>query len=251
MSKVITFALQKGGVGKTSISTSVAVEIANKGKRVLLIDADPQGNSTAWIGNDEIKYELADVLMEKCAAADAIQTVKNVENLFIMPTPSLGGSLRLYQKTLANEQPFAPRQLVRELSDSFDYVIFDTSPSFTALEESCLLASHEALTVLQIDEFSKDGLVMFMDNLNRMKRRYDSELPVINKIVMNGRDLRLKHQDGIIEQVEGAATGCKTYKVPVDQSFKKSQEVHVPIQMMMGTKKDTLSVINSIASDIM
>lgn len=249
--KVITFALQKGGTGKTSNSTSVAVELASKGKRVLLIDIDPQGNATSWLCTDdiEIQYELADVLMEKCTTEEAvIQT--SIENLSLIPTASLGGSLRLYQKTLATEQPFAIRHLVKEFSDKFDYCIIDTSPSFGALEESCFLASHEALAVLNIDEFSKDGLVIFLDNLNRMKKRYDSELPVINKLILNSRDCRLSQQDDIIRQIK-ESTNCELYIVPVDQSFKKAQSIHAPVQYLQGTKKETLNVISNIAEAVM
>ena len=65
--KTITFALQKGGTGKTSISVSTAVQLAENGKKVLLIDADPQGNATTWLGIDTISVELADVLMKKCS----------------------------------------------------------------------------------------------------------------------------------------------------------------------------------------
>ena len=248
--KVTTFNLQKGGTGKTSTSTSVAVELASKGQKVVLIDADPQGNATSWLCNEEtnISFELSDVLMEKCNPEDAlIQT--QIENLFLIPTASIGGSLRLYQKTTATEQPFAIRHLVRSLKDKFDHVIIDTAPSFGALEESCFLASDEALAVLNIDEFSKDGLVIFIDNLNKMKRRYDSELPVINKLILNSRDKRLIQQDDIIEQIK-SSTNCELYIIPVDQAFKKAQSVHVPVQYLEGVKKETLSVISELAQKI-
>lgn len=249
--KVITINLQKGGTGKTSAAMSLAVELATKSKKVLAIDVDPQGNATSWILSDdaEVRYELADVLMEKCSAEEAIIKT-TVENLSIIPTASLGGSLRLYQKTLATEQPYAIRHLVKELNDKFDYCIIDTAPAFGALEESCFLASHEALAVLNIDEFSKDGLIIFLENLNKMKKRYDSELPIINKLVLNSRDLRLSQQDDIIREIK-KATNCELYVIPVDQAFKKAQSVHAPVQFLQGTKKETLNVISSIAEAIM
>lgn len=249
--KVNTFAIQKGGTGKTSVSISVAVELAAKGKKVLIIDIDPQGNATSWILNDdvEINYELADVLMEKCSAEDAIIQTQ-IDNLSIIPTVTLGGSLRLYQKTLATEQPYAIRHLIKEISDKFDYCIIDTSPSFGALEESCFLASDEAIAVLQIDTFSKEGLITFLENLNKMKKRYDTELPVINKLILNSRDLRLSIQDDIIEEIK-SSTNCSLYIIPVEQTFKKAQSIHAPVQMLQGTKKDTLNVISDIAEAIM
>lgn len=246
--KTITFALQKGGTGKTSISVSTAVQLAENGKKVLLLDADPQGNATTWLGIEEISVELADVLMKKNPAKDAIISTQ-VENLSIIPTASLDSDLRLYSKTLATQQPFIIKHLCREVKEEFDFLIIDTSPSFGALEESCFLASDEAITVLNIDEFSSDGLITFMQNIDSLKDRYDTDKPKMDKIILNSRDLRLVHQADYLEKIK-SATDSKLYIVPVDQSFRKAQSVHVPVQYLEGTKKETLSVIKELSSDI-
>ncbi len=246
--KVITFALQKGGTGKTSTSVSTAVDLAEKGKKVLLIDGDPQGNATTWLGIEEISFELADVLMKKCSAQEAILKTP-LENLFLMPTASLDSTLRLYSKTLATEQPFVIKHLVRELKDQFDFIIVDTSPSFGALEESFFLASDEAITVLNIDEFSSDGLITFMQNIEKLRERYDTDKPRMDKIVLNSRDLRLIQQADYLEKIR-SATDSKLYIIPVDQGFRKAQSVHVPLQYLEGVKKETLSVISRLADDI-
>lgn len=246
--KTITFALQKGGTGKTSISVSTAVQLAENGKKVLLLDADPQGNATTWLGIEEISVELADVLMKKNPAKDAIISTQ-VENLSIIPTASLDSDLRLYSKTLATQQPFIIKHLCREVKEEFDFLIIDTSPSFGALEESCFLASDEAITVLNIDEFSSDGLITFMQNIDSLKDRYDTDKPKMDKIILNSRDLRLVQQADYLEKIK-SATDSKLYIVPVDQSFRKAQSVHVPVQYLEGTKKETLSVIKELSSDI-
>lgn len=246
--KKITFALQKGGTGKTSISVSTAVQLAENGKKVLLLDADPQGNATTWLGVEEITLELADVLMKKAQAKDAIISTQ-VENLSIIPTASLDSDLRLYSKTLATQQPFIIKHICREVKDYFDFLIIDTSPSFGALEESCFLASDEAVTVLNIDEFSTDGLITFMQNIDSLKDRYDTDKPKMDKIILNSRDLRLVQQADYLEKIRGA-TDSKLYIVPVDQGFRKAQSVHVPIQYLEGVKKETLSVIAELSSDL-
>ena len=247
--KTISFALQKGGTGKTSISVSTAVTLAEKGKNVLLLDADPQGNATTWLGVDEISIELADVLMKKSLVKEAL-TKTSVENLSIIPTASLDSDLRLYSKTLATQQPFIIKHLCREVKDDFDFLIIDTSPSFGALEESCFLASDEAVTVLNIDEFSSDGLITFMQNIDSLKERYDTDKPKMNKIVLNSRDLRLIQQSDYLERIK-SATDSKLYIVPVDQSFRKAQSVHIPIQYLEGVKKETIAVIEKLANDIL
>lgn len=246
--KVTTFALQKGGVGKTSISVSVAVTLAQKGYRVLFIDSDPQGNATTWLDIQEMSSELADVLMKKCQVREAILSTK-VDNLSVIPTASLGSDLRIYSKTYANQQPFIMRHIIKEIKDDYDYIIIDTSPAFGALEESCLLASEEAITVLNIDEFSTDGLITFHQNIESLRERYDTEKPKMDKIVLNGRDLRLSQQNDYLKKMNDA-TSMKLYIVPVDQGFKKAQSVHYPIQFLSETKKETLAVIEQLASDI-
>lgn len=248
MKEVITFAIQKGGTGKTSNAVSIAVELAQKEQKVLIIDADPQGNATTWLTTEDIEHELADVLMKKCKATDAVMKTQ-VEGMELIPTASLGSSLRLYSKTLANESPFAFRHIIKEIKDNYDYIIIDTSPAFGALEVSCLLASDEAITVLSIDEFSSDGLITFLDNIENMQDKYDCEKPKIQRIILNARDLRLVQQSDYIRKLT-AATPAQVYIVPVDQSFKKAQAVHVPIQFLDGTKKETLAIFKEIAKSI-
>ena len=100
--KTITFAIQKGGTGKTSVSVSIAGELALAGKKTLLVDADPQGNSTGWIF-PEIEYEFADVILGKASLNQAIKQTA-VENLFILPTAGLGGSLRDFSQTATGDK---------------------------------------------------------------------------------------------------------------------------------------------------
>lgn len=247
--KVITFAIQKGGTGKTSTAVSVAVELAEKGHSVIFIDADPQGNATSWIGIEEISYELADVLMKKCNVQDAI-TKTQVDNLSYLPTASVGGSLKTYSKTLANGSPYAIRHILKEIRDNFEFCIIDTSPSFGALEESCLLASDEAVTVLKLDEFSKEGLISFINNIEGLKERYDTEKPLLKKIVLNSRDLRLIQQQSIIDEITNS-TASQIFTLPVDQTFSKAQQIHYPIQYLDSLKKQTADVIKSLADSLM
>ena len=246
--RVITFAIQKGGTGKTSTAVSVAVEFAEKGKKVVVIDADPQGNATTWIGIEEISFEFADVLMKKCEVQQSIVQTK-IDNLSFLPTASINGNLKLYSKTLANESPFAVRQCLKKIKDNYDYCIIDTSPAFGALEESCFLASDEAIPVLKLDEFSKEGLVSFLSNIESMQERYDTDKPKMNKIVLNGQDLRLVQQHSILQEIE-QSTNSKLFIIPTDTAFSKAQSVHYPVQYLDSTKRKTLDVIKELTSAI-
>ena len=120
--KTITFAIQKGGTGKTSVSVSIAGELALAGKKTLLVDADPQGNSTGWIF-PEIEYEFADVILGKASLNQAIKQTA-VENLFILPTAGLGGSLRDFSQTATGDKIYFVRNVLDEVEKlGFEYVI--------------------------------------------------------------------------------------------------------------------------------
>lgn len=252
--KTITFAIQKGGTGKTSVSVSTAVELSKLGK-TLIIDADPQGNATTWLGIENLQYELSDLLTkEDYTVEDINNTIQKtqVENLDIIPTAGIGGGLQNYQKYGSNDDPMAMKRLLNTIKDDYKFCIIDTSPSFGGIETACFLASHETVTVLKIDEFSADGLQIFFDNLTKMKRRHMTDLPDLSKIVLNVRDNRLVQQDQIVQQLEFLAskTNKKLYIVPVDQAFPKAQQVHVPIQNYDGVKKETLAVVKQLAADL-
>lgn len=252
--KTITFAIQKGGTGKTSVSVSTAVELSKLGK-TLIIDADPQGNATTWLGIENLQYELSDLLTkEDYTVEDINNTIQKtqVENLDIIPTAGIGGGLQNYQKYGSNDDPMAMKRLLNTIKDDYKFCIIDTSPSFGGIETACFLASHETVTVLKIDEFSADGLQIFFDNLTKMKRRHMTDLPDLSKIVLNVRDNRLVQQDQIVQQLEFLAskTNKKLYIVPVDQAFPKAQQVHVPIQNFDGVKKETLAVVKQLAADL-
>ena len=99
MSKTIAFHLQKGGVGKTTISGTLACQSALDGCKTLVIDCDPQGNLSSWFLKNAPKYELSDVLQGKCYVRDAILPSADVDNLYILPTFGIGGTLKNYSES--------------------------------------------------------------------------------------------------------------------------------------------------------
>lgn len=249
--KITSFALQKGGTGKTSISVAVASYLAQR-EKVLLVDADPQGNATTWIAGSSIDTELADVLNDKVKTADAIRKTC-IEGLYILPTAGLGGGLREYQKTRASGAPYAIADILQQVAESFDWCIIDTSPSFDPLNESVFLASDEVIAVLQFNEFSKDGLVIFTDNLSDARRRLHipSGKAKLNKLVLNAKDERIKQQADVLATLQQLEKdGYSLFVVPVDQAFNKAQALHTSIQDLASTKKETTDAIAAIAKSL-
>ena len=246
--KTITFAIQKGGTGKTSVSVSVAGDLALAGKKTLLIDADPQGNSSGWI-YPEVEYEFADVLLGKANLEQAICKT-HVENLYILPTAGIGGSLCDFSQTATGDKIFYVRNLLDEIEKmGFDFTIIDTSPAFNLLEKMCLVASNEAIAVLQLDIFSTDGLVTFADSLNTLKKNMRIQEPVFNKLILNSKDDRLQQQSQLLAQFE-ENKNFTLFMLPVDQAFKKAQGSQILVQELYGTKQITLDAINKISKAI-
>ncbi len=248
--KTITFALQKGGTGKTSCSVSVAVELAKKYK-VIFIDADPQGNASAWVGPNQIAYELSDVLTEKAPLGQAICQTE-VPNLFLLPTAGIGGSLREYQQSSkAMTEPYAIADLLPELAKVFDYCVIDTSPAFGAIERAAFAAADEVIPVLQLNQFSIDGLQIFTTNLASAKKSLRlGEKPVLNKIILNGRDERIAQQNENLKMFEQMTGNISLFILPTDQSYSKAQKLKLPIQLMNASKKETFDTLSNLADAI-
>ncbi len=252
MKKIITFALQKGGVGKTSMSVTIAAELAKHG-RTLLIDADPQGNASTWIANNDLERELSDVLNEKAKVQDVLLSTQ-ISNLFILPTAGLGGELRSYQLSVeASRRPYALADAIEPVRDYFDYCVIDTSPNFDPLTITAITASNEVIAVLQFNEFSKDGLQIFLENYTRTKKdlHIQKNSIVFNRIILNAKDDRIKQQESILNtfrQLEN--DGYKLHIIPVDQAFPKAQAMHTSIQELSGTKKDTLQAVEKLVKEI-
>lgn len=249
--KTITFALQKGGTGKTSVSVSVATELA-KTHRVILIDADPQGNSSSWIGPQNLKYEFSDALTGKANLTDCL-TETIVPNLFLLPTAGLGGSLRSYQESAeATKQPYLiADEIIPLLAKAFDYCIIDTSPALGAIERACFAASDEVVPVLQLNQFSVDGLSIFTNNLVEIKKNMRlGEKPILTKLILNGYDARISQQiDNLKRFKEISGDALSLFLMPTDQAHGKAQKLGVPTQEqnLTGVKKETLLMLSNIA----
>jgi chromosome partitioning protein len=248
--KTIAVSLQKGGVGKTSLAVSIAVELASFGM-VLLIDADPQGNSSAWIGSETLEFELADVLLERIALNKAVVKTE-VKNLFILPTAGLDGELKTFSEGQGRDDPFCFRRLVKEAAKlGFAYSVIDLSPGWSSLEKAAIIAADEVVTPVLGDSFALDGLQIFAENLKTLRKRMDSENPKYNKIVVNAIDGRIKQHGEIVSAIkDSAGESLKIYEIPVDPAFRLAQRQHISLQELSTAKPDTRQALKALAAAI-
>ena len=171
MGKVISLVNQKGGVGKTTTSINLSASLGVLGKRVLLIDLDPQGNTTTGVGinKGEITRSISDVLLEDCTIRDAIIRTK-YENLYVLPaTINLAGiEYELENKGSAEINYKKGDQLkkcVSEIKDDFDYIIIDCPPSLTKIATNALAASDSVIIPVQCEFFALEGITQLLKTI--------------------------------------------------------------------------------------
>ena len=181
--KTICAWVPKGGTGKSTTAGNLAFYLRDRG-RVLLVDADPQGNLSGWVGPESFKYELTDVLERRAALADAIVNVR--KNLDLLPTFSIGGNLKQWSETILPGKPYVFSDLRDKAKDAgYDFLLFDQSPGASILERSIVATADEVLPVLRPEVFSVDGLEIFQDAMDKIRTDLRSNVKA-SRLVVNG-----------------------------------------------------------------
>ena len=211
MGKIIAFANQKGGVGKTTSAVNVAASLGILGRRVLMIDLDPQGNTTSGVGISKkaLKYTMHDVLSKGIAAKDVILKT-DFENLWVLPANiSLAGSeFDLFE---AEESEFQIKKALEPLRDEFDYIIIDCPPSLGMLTVNAMTAADGVVIPMQCEFYALEGLSQLMITVSRIKQHYNPTLNITGILVTmyNSRlllsvqvisELRKHYSDKLFEQ---------------------------------------------------
>lgn len=189
MGKIISFANQKGGVGKTTSCVNIAASLGVLGYKVLIIDMDPQGNATSGVGVSKktLKSSSKDVLTDVVSAKDAVIATA-YENLSIIPTNTTlaGAEFDLYD---FDESEYRLKKALAEVKDEFDYILIDCPPSLGMLTINAFTASDGIIVPMQCEFYALEGLSQLMITINRIKRLYNAELNVSGILITmyNGR----------------------------------------------------------------
>lgn len=192
--KVIVLANQKGGVGKTTTALNLASALANKGKKVLLVDSDPQGNATSGIGipragnlDNLYKCYLESEVSEACIKPTSCK------NLSILPSSIdlVGVEVELVS-TEGREKKL--RHLLRPLADLFDYIFIDCPPSLGLLTINGLTAADSVLIPIQCEYFALEGVAQLVETIRRIKKTFNQGLYIEGLLLtMHDRRNRLTH----------------------------------------------------------
>lgn len=197
MARVICFANQKGGVGKTSTCVNLCAAIREKKRRILLIDADPQGNATTGMGVDKHRRPtLYDVISGSASIENAI-----VETPYgdVLPTNLnlSGASIELVD---APEREYVLRRLIEPVKDRYEYIFIDCPPSLGLLTLNALVASDGIIIPVQCEYYAMEGLADLVTSMKLTKKRFNPDLQ-IEGILLTMYDRRLTFTSQVAAEI--------------------------------------------------
>ncbi len=189
MGKVIAFANQKGGVGKSTSAINIAAALGLSGKKTLLCDLDPQGNTTSGVGinKKQIKISAYDVMISRAEpSAAVVKTAYN--NLYIIPS-NIGLAGAEFELVEADRWEMRFKEATDKLKEEFDYIIVDCPPSLGILTINALVAADGVVVPMLCEYFSLEGLSQLMMTVQRVKKKYNPKLEMTGILITmyNGR----------------------------------------------------------------
>ncbi|MBM4174667.1 MAG: ParA family protein [Ignavibacteria bacterium] len=219
MGKIIAVANQKGGVGKTTTAINLSASIAVNEKKVLLVDLDPQANSTSGIGIEKDTSSVYDVLINKIEANQVIIKTQ-MPNLNLLPSNInlVGAEIEMIEFE-DRERIF--KEAITSEKNSYDYIIIDCPPSLGLLTLNGLTAADSVMIPVQCEYFALEGLGQLLNTINIVKKRLNPELE-IEGVLLTMFDIRLRLSHQVASEVRNYF-GDKVYKTVISRNVKLSE----------------------------
>jgi chromosome partitioning protein len=189
LAKIIAFANQKGGVGKTTSAINIASALGIAGKRTLLVDLDPQGNASSGVGvrKSAVKQTVYDLLIGRCQASDVIIKTE-FKNLSVIPSGMDLAAAELELADMENKQNRLKDPL-QKIAKDYDYIIIDCPPSLGMMTINALTAANGIVIPMQCEYYSLEGLSQIMMTVKQVKKHYNPTLTLTGILITmyNGR----------------------------------------------------------------
>ena len=201
MGRVIAIANQKGGVGKTTTSINLSACLADKGKKVLVIDTDPQGNTTSGFGIDknELDNTIYELILGECSIRDCI--IRNViENVSVLPS-NVNLAAAEIELIGVEKKEYILKNEVDWVKDRFDFIIIDCPPSLSLLTVNAMTTADSVLVPIQCEYYALEGLSQLIHTINLVKERLNPDLDM-DGVVFTMYDSRTNLSAQVVENVK-------------------------------------------------
>ena len=220
MGKIVSVANQKGGVGKTTTTVTLCAILAKKGKKVLLIDADPQGNATSGVGvTKEVEESIYDVLVGDTTVQETIQST-NIRNLKVCPSNiNLAGAEVELVSMMSREQRL--KEKLDEIKDKFDFILIDCPPSLGLITLNAFTASDSILIPVQCEYYALEGLGQLLNTVNLVKKHLNKSLE-IEGALLTMYDARTNLSNQVVKEVKKYFDE-KVYKTVIPRNVRLSE----------------------------
>lgn len=220
MGKIIAIANQKGGVGKTTTAVNVSTILAKRGKKTLMLDADPQGNATSGLGIDKnVELSTYDILINDTKIDEAIIET-DLKNLKVCPsTINLAGAE--VELVSAEEREFKLKKKLDEVKEQYDYIIIDCPPSLGLITLNSFTAADSVLIPVQCEYYALEGLGQLINTINIVKKVMNKKLE-IEGAVLTMYDARTNLSNQVVKEVNKYFEN-KVYKTVIPRNVKLSE----------------------------
>lgn len=219
--RIISIINQKGGVGKSTTAVNLSAALSSKGKKVLLVDFDPQGNSTSGFGieKEELEQCVYDALIHNVSAVDLIHETE-CERVFVIPaTIQLAGAEIELVSAMARETRL--KELLAPVQNEFDYIFIDCPPSLGLLTINALAAADSVLIPIQCEYYALEGVTKLLESMRMVKERINRSLEVFG-VLMTMYDSRTSLANQVVDEVR-AYFGDKVFDTLVPRTVKISE----------------------------